>query len=159
MDQPTEERDCYHSPSIGPFIHYPLHAVEFTPIGCVVVVSTSHLVLLSQQPTVGSLFFFVHSVNHVPCHTSLRLRILLPHLTPTRLKFGCTTLCAHVERALELFLPTRFRQTIRDRGTDDSRYPQRPDNPQVTAAMRYIHSQEILEIPEGGTFHHFPFFF
>ncbi|PNP59498.1 hypothetical protein THARTR1_00988 [Trichoderma harzianum] len=52
-------------------------------------------------------------------------------------------------RALELFLPTRFRQTIRDRGTDDSRYPQRPDNPQVTAAMRYIHSQEILEIPEG----------
>jgi hypothetical protein len=75
-----------------------------------------------------------------------------PTSHPQRLKFGCSSLCTHVERALELFLPTRFRQTIRDRGPDDSRYPQRPDNPQVTAAMRYIHSQEILEIPEGGTF-------
>lgn len=102
--------------------------------------------------------FFVQYVNHVPCHTSLVSEFSRPTSLPTRLKFGCTTLCAHVERALELFLPTRFRQTIRDRGTDDSRYPQRPDNPQVTAAMRYIHSQEILEIPEGGTFHHFPFF-
>lgn len=80
-----------------------------------------------------------------------------PHLArPQRLKFGCTRLCTHVERALELFLPTRFPQTIRDRGrtTPDTL---NPDNPQVTAAMRYIHTQEILEIPEGGKFPFFPF--
>ncbi|PNY24837.1 60S ribosomal protein L9-B, partial [Tolypocladium capitatum] len=44
--------------------------------------------------------------------------------------------------ALELFPPTRFRQTIRDNLA--SRYLQHN-----TGRMKYIHSQELLDIPEG----------